>query len=89
MLITITLSICDFTNIPVFSHRDRRNGNAMNTDIMTIKEVAVYLKLTEKTAYRLTAQGKIPGFKVGGSWRFKMTDIEKWIEGQKGIRGAC
>jgi excisionase family DNA binding protein len=61
----------------------------MNTDIMTIKEVAVYLKLTEKTAYRLTAQGKIPGFKVGGSWRFKMTDIEKWIEGQKGIRGAC
>lgn len=55
----------------------------MNADILTIKEVAVYLKLTEKTAYRLTAEGKIPGFKVGGSWRFKMVDIENWIEEKK------
>ncbi len=55
----------------------------MNTDIMTIKEVAAYLKLTEKTAYRLAAEGKIPGFKVGGSWRFKQSDIEAWIEKQK------
>ena len=52
----------------------------MNTDIMTIKEVAAYLKLTEKTAYRLAAEGKIPGFKVGGSWRFRQTEIDKWIE---------
>jgi len=55
----------------------------MNTDIMTIKEVAAYLKLTEKTAYRLAAEGKIPGFKVGGSWRFKKADIENWIEVKK------
>ena len=33
---------------------------------MTIREVAEYLKLTEKTAYRYAADGKIPGFKVGG-----------------------
>lgn len=52
----------------------------MNTDIITIKEVAEYLKLTEKTAYRLAAEGKIPGFKVGGSWRFKRSEIEKWID---------
>lgn len=52
----------------------------MTTDIMTIKEVATYLKLTEKTAYRLAAQGQIPGFKVGGSWRFKKADIEAWID---------
>ena len=56
----------------------------MKTDIMTIREVASYLKLKEKTAYRLAADGKIPGFKVGGSWRFKKTDIERWIEEQKG-----
>jgi excisionase family DNA binding protein len=52
----------------------------MQTDIMTIREVADYLKLTEKTAYRLTAEGKIPGFKVGGSWRFRRSEIEKWID---------
>lgn len=34
----------------------------MTTDIMTIREVAAYLKLTEKTTYRLAAQGEIPGF---------------------------
>ncbi len=42
----------------------------MITDIMTVKEVVAYLKLTEKTAYRLAAEGKTPGFKVGGSCRF-------------------
>jgi len=62
----------------------------MNTDIMTIKEVAVYLKLTEKTAYRLTAQGKIPGFKVGGSWRFRKDEIENFTKSEvpRRSRGA-
>lgn len=55
----------------------------MTDQIMTLKEVAEYLKLTEKTAYRLAAEKKLPGFKVGGSWRFKMIDLEAWIEEQK------
>lgn len=52
----------------------------MQTDIMTIKEVSEYLKLAEKTAYRLAAQGKIPGFKVGGIWRFRKSEIDEWLE---------
>ncbi|MBL4821246.1 MAG: helix-turn-helix domain-containing protein [Gammaproteobacteria bacterium] len=55
----------------------------MNDEILTLKEVAEYLKLAEKTAYRLAAKGKLPGFKVGGSWRFKKEDIEQWIEENK------
>lgn len=55
----------------------------MNDEILTLKEVAQYLKLAEKTAYRLAAEGKLPGFKVGGSWRFKREDIDRWIEEQK------
>ena len=55
----------------------------MADQILTLKEVAEYLKLAEKTAYRLAAEGKLPGFKVGGSWRFKQSDIEQWIEDQK------
>lgn len=58
----------------------------MSNDILTLKEVAEYLKLAEKTAYRLAAEGKLPGFKVGGSWRFKESDIEQWIEENKNIR---
>lgn len=55
----------------------------MAEEILTLKEVAAYLKLAEKTAYKLAAEGKLPGFKVGGSWRFKQMDIEKWIEEKK------
>lgn len=54
----------------------------MTDEILTLKEVAGYLKLAEKTAYRLAAEGKLPGFKVGGSWRFKREDIENWIQAQ-------
>ena len=62
----------------------------MQTDIMTIREVAGYLKLTEKTAYRLVAEGKIPGFKVGGSWRFRRSEIENFTKSTapKSARGA-
>lgn len=54
----------------------------METDILTVKEVSEYLKLTEKTAYRLASKGDIPGFKVGGSWRFRKSEIDAWIEKQ-------
>ncbi|WP_163133173.1 helix-turn-helix domain-containing protein [Agarivorans sp. Alg241-V36] len=55
----------------------------MVDQILTLKEVAAYLKLAEKTAYRLASEGKLPGFKVGGSWRFKREDLEAWIDSNK------
>ena len=55
----------------------------MPDEILTLKEVAEYLKLTDKTAYRLASEGKLPGFKVGGSWRFKKEDVENWITERK------
>ena len=50
--------------------------------ILTIREVAAYLKVTERTIYRLAAAKQIPSFKVGGSWRFSRTDIDNWIQRQ-------
>lgn len=52
------------------------------SDIMVIDEVAAYLKVTERTIYRLAAAHKIPAFKVGGSWRFSRPEIDKWIQDQ-------
>jgi len=51
-------------------------------EILTIKEVADYLKVTERTIYRLAGAKKIPAFKVGGVWRFSRSDIDTWIEQQ-------
>jgi excisionase family DNA binding protein len=50
---------------------------------MTVKDVAVYLNVDEKTVYRLAKRGDLPGFKVAGAWRFKRSDIDSWIDQQK------
>lgn len=51
-------------------------------EILIIKQVAEYLKVTERTIYRLAAAKKIPAFKVGGTWRFSRADIDSWIRQQ-------
>ena len=54
----------------------------LGTAILTLREVSEYLKVTERTIYRLVAGKKMPAFKVGGSWRFKKADIDQWINSQ-------
>ena len=55
----------------------------MSTAAMTVQEVAEYLNVDPKTVYRLVNRGELPGFKVGGSWRFKKDDLDDWIAKQK------
>jgi len=46
---------------------------------MTVRQVARYLSVNEKTVYRLARRREIPGFKVAGAWRFLQADIDAWI----------
>lgn len=58
---------------------------------MTVRDVADFLNVNEKTVYRLAQRRELPGFKVAGAWRFQRGDIEHWIESQKkasGVLGA-
>ncbi len=57
-------------------------SSAVDNAIMTIGEVADYLKVTERTIYRLAGAKQIPAFKVGGTWRFSRVDIDGWIKKQ-------
>ncbi len=53
------------------------------SSILTTKELAAYLKLTEVTIYKYANEGKIPGFKIGSRWRFdkdKIDDLMKTDE---------
>jgi excisionase family DNA binding protein len=50
------------------------------TKLMTVGEVADYLRVTEKTIYRLLEKGKIPATKVGRQWRFDTKRIDKWLQ---------
>ena len=54
----------------------------MIEQIMTVKDVATYLKLNERTVYRMALSAKIPAFKLGASWRFKKEEIDNWIAQQ-------
>ena len=56
--------------------------NTIEGGIFTIKEIAEYLKVTERTIYRLAAAKQMPAFKIGGSWRFSRQDIDGWIKQQ-------
>ncbi len=54
----------------------------MADPILTLPEVAVLLKVAEKTVYTMAQKGQIPAFKVRGQWRFKHDDIDRWIDEQ-------
>ncbi|HAV43219.1 TPA: DNA-binding protein [bacterium] len=47
--------------------------------IMTVKEVAKYLRMSEMSVYRMCKQGAIPAYKMGKVWRFKKDEIEQWF----------
>jgi len=49
------------------------------TELMTVEEVADYLRVTKKTIYRLLERGTIPATKVGRQWRFDRSLIDEWL----------
>ena len=58
------------------------NGTAKQTQIMTLQEVAKYLGLHVMTVYKLTREGRVPGAKIGGQWRFKRDVLEEWLDAE-------
>lgn len=55
------------------------------SDLMTVKEVADYLKLNYMTVYKLAQKGRIPASKIGGNWRFKKELLDEWIAKQSTV----
>ncbi len=47
--------------------------------IMTVREVAQYLRMHEMTIYRMAREGDIPAYKVGNRWRFNRSRLEEWL----------
>ncbi len=54
---------------------------ADDDEILTIKEVAAWLRLAARTLRQWAEVGVIPAFKLGRQWRFRRTDIENWLRG--------
>lgn len=54
--------------------------NEIVDEVMTIKEVSAYLRLGRSTVYKLVNEGKVPGRKVGGTWRFSKRRLDEWLQ---------
>lgn len=57
------------------------------SDILTIEQLAEYLKVSRSTLYKLAQGGKLPGQKVGKRWRFHKKAIDRWL-GERAERTA-
>jgi len=62
------------------------------SDVLTIEELAAYLKIPRSTLYKLVREGRIPSQKVGRHWRFRKETIDGWLDktdvgGPKPTRG--
>ncbi len=54
--------------------------------LLTLEEVAEYLRLNRFTVYRMAERGELPGAKIARRWRFEETDIIQWLRRRKPIR---
>ncbi len=61
----------------------------MATQIVTVRDLASYLHCHQSTIYRLAKRGEIPAFRLGGSWRFKIDDIDRWSTRQMTVRARA
>ena len=58
--------------------------NRSISEVLTIDELAAYLKIPKSTLYKLAREGKVPSHKVGRHWRFQKRSIDLWLEGGSG-----
>ena len=49
----------------------------MDTEFLTIPEVAKLLRIGAKTAYTLAREGKLPAVRVGGWWRVRKKALDQ------------
>ena len=54
--------------------------------VMTIGDLAGYLKISKSTLYKLAQEGRLPGQKVGRHWRFHKTAVDRWLTRSKPAR---
>ena len=57
-------------------------------EIMTIKQVAEYLKVSPRSIYKLVKDGAIPTFRIMNMWRFERSKIDHWINEKNGINNS-
>lgn len=58
---------------------------AAPSEVLTIDELSIYLKVAKSTLYKLAQEGRLPGQKVGRHWRFRRETIDRWLDDEAKI----
>ena len=74
----------DDMNEPFLTATDKSSDPLAHPDgeILTVQEVARFLRVPKSTVYKLARLGQLPASKVGKHWRFLRRDVERWIHGR-------
>ena len=59
-----------------------RKNNRNLVAFLTTEDVLGYLRVTPRTIYRLIRSGALPAVRIGGQWRFRRSDINRWLDEQ-------
>lgn len=68
--------------------RDPEHDGRDAGEVLTIDELAGYLKVAKSTLYKLAQEGRLPAQKVGRHWRFHKGAIDRWLEQSRGREGT-
>jgi excisionase family DNA binding protein len=60
-----------------------RVGSDNASSVITVRELAEYLRVHQSTVYRLLRGNKLPSFRVGSDWRFSREAVEQWMSEQQ------
>jgi excisionase family DNA binding protein len=55
-------------------------GMTTTAEVLTLREIALFFRISERTAYDLVTTGRLPAFKVGGQWRASRAELERFID---------
>ncbi|MBU0639981.1 MAG: helix-turn-helix domain-containing protein [Planctomycetes bacterium] len=61
---------------------------ATTPDVLTVGEVAAFMRVSRETVYRLATRGELPGRKIGRIWRFPKGAIQEYVEGKSVVGHA-
>lgn len=59
-----------------------------SSEMLTVDEIAEYLRVSRATICRWCGTGRLPAFKIGKSWRVQKRDLERYIDQQRGVEIA-
>ncbi len=76
------------TNAETLEPAQTANPAMAQPTILTVREVAAYLRLHAATVYRMAQSGDLPAFRVGRGWRFKREQIEQWLADRQTVNSS-